>query len=256
MAESNEQRFAVLVDGDNAQASQIGNVLREVVKHGVVTIRRVYGDWTTSEMEGWRKQLQHHALQPVQQFRNTTGKNATDSAMIIDAMDILYSAPVEGFAIISSDSDYTRLAIRLREAGKFIIGIGHKHTPRTFVDACNEYRFVENMVPQGRRRAAAARPSGKQEPGKPPKPANGASQPVAEDDDFITVVSDAMEMVDQESDWVDLRKVANNVKKLNPSFDPRTYGGRKLSGLIAGRPEVFEIRRDRERKRVMVRLKE
>ena len=253
MADRQELRFAVLVDGDNAQANQIGNILREVVKHGVVTIRRVYGDWTSPELEGWRKQLHQHAIQPMQQFRNTTGKNATDSAMIIDAMDILYTAPVEGFAIVSSDSDYTRLAIRLREAGKFIIGIGRKHTPRPFVDACNEFRFVENMAPQkSMRPVSAPRPDAKQ----PAKAGNGAPPPAADEDDFVNIVCDAMDMVDQESDWVDLRKIANNVKKLNPSFDPRTYGNMKLSGLIAARTDSFEVRRDNERKRVMVRYKE
>ena len=117
-AQSAERRLAVLIDGDNAQAAQIEDVMKEVVKFGVVTIRRIYGDWTTPQLESWKKKLPVHAIQPVQQFRNTVGKNATDSAMIIDAMDILYTGNIEGFVIVSSDSDYTKLAIRLRRAGR------------------------------------------------------------------------------------------------------------------------------------------
>ena len=143
---NDEIRLAVLIDGDNVQASQIEFVMKEVVKYGIVTIRRIYGDWTTPQLDSWKKKLPVHAIQPVQQFRNTIGKNATDSAMIIDAMDILYSSHVEGFIIVSSDSDYTKLAIRLREAGMNVVGIGKNHTPKPFVNACNEFIYVENIM--------------------------------------------------------------------------------------------------------------
>ena len=144
--ESPEIRFAVLIDGDNAQPALVVDVLKEVAKYGKITIRRVYGDWTSRQMETWKKHLPQNAVQPVQQFQNTVGKNATDSAMIIDAMDLLYGGNVEGFAIVSSDSDYTRLAIRLREDGKFVVGIGKMQTPEPFVRACDLFVYTENLV--------------------------------------------------------------------------------------------------------------
>ena len=261
---SAERRLAVLIDGDNAQASQIEHVMKEVVKFGVVTIRRIYGDWTTPQLDSWKKKLPVHAIQPIQQFRNTVGKNATDSAMIIDAMDILYSDHVGGFVIVSSDSDYTKLAIRLREAGMEVVGIGKHHTPKPFVNACNEFRYVENIMKsyEGDRRR---RPRRRDNPaGATPEPA--ASDPGANgsmgiedasvDADLISIVTEAHEMVDQESAWADLRKIANNLKKLDPAFDPRTYGSSKLVKIIAARNDAFEVKRDRLRQRIMVRLKD
>ena len=260
-----ERRLAVLIDGDNAQASQIEHVMKEVVKFGVVTIRRIYGDWTTTQLDSWKKKLPVHAIQPVQQFSNTVGKNATDSAMIIDAMDILYSDHVGGFVIVSSDSDYTKLAIRLREAGMEVVGIGKHHTPKPFVNACNEFRYVENIMKSyesDRRRrptrrrdsvAAAGQESAVSDPGT-----NGAMgiEDASVDADLISIVTEAHEMVDQESAWVDLRKIANNLKKLDPAFDPRTYGSSKLAKIIAARGDAFEVKRDRVRQRTMVRVKE
>jgi uncharacterized protein (TIGR00288 family) len=242
---SAERRLAVLIDGDNAQASQIEHVMKEVVKFGVVTIRRIYGDWTTPQLDSWKKKLPVHAIQPVQQFSNTVGKNATDSAMIIDAMDILYSDHVGGFVIVSSDSDYTKLAIRLREAGMEVVGIGKHHTPKPFVNACNEFRFVENL-------AIAEERSQRR---------TGRKQPVTETDDaergsldLVTVITDAVEMAEADDDWVDLGTIANNLKKLYPDFDPRTYGNRRLSKLIQSQSEAFRMRRDRENNSVTVRL--
>lgn len=244
MPELNEQRIAVLIDGDNAQPGHIGAVLKECVRYGVVTIKRIYADFTNRQMEGWKRQLSTHAIQPIQQFRNTIGKNATDSAMIIDAMDILYGGAVDGFVIVSSDSDYTRLALRVRESGRTVIGIGRDHTPRSFVNACNEFRFVENIAnseERSRRRTGG--------------------DVVAETDDakrgsldLVTVISDAIEMDRGESEWVDLGTIANNLKKLYPDFDPRTYGNRRLSKLIQGNSDTFEMRRDRENNLVSVRF--
>src|SRR5579871_7006904 len=136
----------MLIDGDNAQASLIGETLAEAGKYGLVTIRRVYGDWTTANMGGWKDTLQTHAIQPIQQFRYTVGKNATDSAMIIDAMDILYTVNVDGFCLVSSDSDYTRLATRIREKSLFVMGIGKQLTPNAFVKACDIFVYTENLV--------------------------------------------------------------------------------------------------------------
>jgi uncharacterized protein (TIGR00288 family) len=265
---SAERRLAVLIDGDNAQASQIEHVMKEVVKFGVVTIRRIYGDWTTPQLDSWKKKLPVHAIQPVQQFSNTVGKNATDSAMIIDAMDILYSDHVGGFVIVSSDSDYTKLAIRLREAGMEVIGIGKHHTPKPFVNACNEFRYVENIMKSyegdsRRRRTRRRDPASGDGAGT----ADGAGaadgtagglgiEDASVDADLISIVTEAHEMVDQESAWVDLRKIANNLKKLDPAFDPRTYGSSKLAKIIAARGDAFEVKRDRVRQRTMVRVKE
>ena len=152
MFESTKQigsrRLAVLIDGDNAQPSLIEKMLSEASKYGTVTVRRNYGDWTTSNMGGWKDTLQTYAIQPIQQFRYTIGKNATDSAMIIDAMDLLYSGTVDAFCLVSSDSDYTRLATRIREKGFFVMGIGQKKTPRAFVNACDVFVYTENLMPK------------------------------------------------------------------------------------------------------------
>lgn len=271
-----ERRLAVLIDGDNAQATQIEHILKEVVRYGVVTIRRIYGDWTTPQLDSWKKKLPVHAIQPVQQFRNTVGKNATDSAMIIDAMDILYAGTVGGFIIVSSDSDYTKLAIRLREAGMEVIGIGKNHTPKPFVNACNEFRYVENIMksyePTSSRRSRGRRRRGGDD--EPRQAASGAAAaaeveqeiedaaagpddgPPDSDDELVAIVTEALEMVDQEGAWVDLRKVANNLKKLDPAFDTRTFGSTKLSKLLQMRDEVFEVKRDRARRRIMVRIRD
>ena len=146
---SQTRLIAMLVDGDNAQPSLIEHVLAEVAKYGVVTTRRIYGDWTTPQMSGWKDYLHTCAVQPMQQFRYTVGKNATDSALIIDAMDLLHAGAVGGFCIVSSDSDYTRLATRMREGGLFVMGVGRSSTPRAFVNACEVFVYTENLNPQG-----------------------------------------------------------------------------------------------------------
>src|SRR5690606_14230594 len=139
-------KIAMLIDGDNAQASLLPQMLVEAGRHGQVTVRRIYGDWTTNSMNSWKDILNFHAFQPIQQFRYSVGKNATDSAMIIDAMDILHSNVVDGFCLVSSDSDYTRLATRIRETGIFVMGIGKKNTPKAFVNACDVFVYTENIV--------------------------------------------------------------------------------------------------------------
>tara|TARA_B100001013_G_scaffold77564_1_gene41597 strand:+ start:167 stop:967 length:801 start_codon:yes stop_codon:yes gene_type:complete len=261
MLNNSEQRLAVLIDGDNAQATQIESIMKEIVKFGVVTIRRIYGDWTTPHLDSWKKKLPIHAIQPIQQFRNTVGKNATDSAMIIDAMDILYSNNVGGFVIVSSDSDYTKLVIRLREAGMEAIGIGKNHTPKSFVNACNEFRYVENIMKSyesgNNRRPTRKRDSDLSETIENNGKAGADKEIIesTEDTDLVAIVTEAHEMADQESAWVDLRKIANNLKKVDPAFDPRTYGSSKLAKIIAARNNAFEVKRDRLRQRIMVRVK-
>jgi len=152
MAEANPfpklRAIAVLIDGDNAQPSLLDEILAEISKYGRTTIRRIYGDWTSPNMNGWKDVLQENAIQPIQQFRHTVGKNATDSAMIIEAMDILHSGVADGFCVVSSDSDYTRLATRIREKGLFVMGIGRQATAKAFRNACDVFVFTENLIPQ------------------------------------------------------------------------------------------------------------
>ena len=140
-----DEKIALLIDGDNAQALIFGKVLSEIGKYGSITIRRIYGDWTKNQMNSWKKVLEKHAIQPIQQFRYTVGKNATDSALIIDAMDILHDGYVDGFCIVSSDSDFTKLATRIREKGLFVIGVGEKKTPESFVKACDIFVVTERI---------------------------------------------------------------------------------------------------------------
>jgi hypothetical protein len=225
-SESSSHRIAMLIDGDNAQASLIEQMLAEASKYGLVGIRRVYGDWTTPGMNSWKKILQEFAIQPIQQFRNTIGKNATDSAMIIDAMDILYSRTVNGFCLVSSDSDYTRLATRLRETGYFVMGIGNRNTPRSLVNACELFVVTENLMAEGRK-------SKKTEQEDTPTP------------DPVPLLKRAYDLGMQEDGFAFLGAMGNHLRQLDPSFDSRTYGHKQLSMLIRSYPKLFEIREDK-----------
>jgi len=254
--------MAVLIDGDNAQASLLPKMLAEIAKHGSVTIRRIYGDWTTSTMHSWKDALHNHAVQPIQQFRYTVGKNATDSALIIDAMDILHRRFVEGFCIVSSDSDYTRLATRIREEGFFVMGIGQKKTPKSFVNACDLFIYTENLSPRrdsqprperGRDRGRGGRP--KAEPQEQPQPPQ--QQSLYAGADPMPLLREAYEMVVQENGWANLGPMGKALQQLDPGFDPRSFGQRQLSSLIKSLPD-FEVRRDEEDASagIWVRLKE
>ena len=212
----------MLIDGDNAQPSLLQQILPEVARYGVITTRRIYGDWTTPHMSGWKDSLQTHAVQPVQQFRWTTGKNATDSALIIDAMDLLHSGTVSGFCIVSSDSDYTRLATRIREQGMFVMGVGRSDTPKSFVNACEVFVYTENLAPE-------------------PEPAPKPKQPAAVGD-WVTTAVQAIESASQDDGWAFLGAVGTYLRKLDPAFDPRTYGHKQLSLLIKSQPDRFEMR--------------
>ena len=213
--------IAVLIDGDNAQPSLIEHVLAEAAKYGVVTTRRIYGDWTTPQMAGWKDSIQSHAAHPVQQFRNTVGKNATDSALIIDAMDILHAGTVGGFCIVSSDSDYTRLATRIREKGLFVMGVGRSNTPKAFVNACEVFVYTENLLPQS-------------------EDDNEVTELTASD--WTETTDRAIEMSTQHDGWAFLGAVGNYLRQLDPAFDPRTHGYKQLSLLIKSRPDLFETR--------------
>jgi hypothetical protein len=266
--ESKETKMAVLIDGDNAQASLLSKMLAEVGKHGSVTIRRIYGDWTTSSMHSWKDALHNHAVQPIQQFRYTVGKNATDSALIIDAMDIMHRRFVEGFCIISSDSDYTRLATRIREEGFFVMGIGQKKTPKSFVNACDLFIYTENLAPRrdnqqrsdrGRGRDRGRSGGRKTEPQEQPPTVLQESQPQSlyAGSDPMPLLREAFEMAVQENGWANLGPMGKALQQLDPGFDPRSFGQRQLSSLIKSLPD-FEVRRDEEDASagIWVRLKE
>jgi hypothetical protein len=231
------QKIAILIDGDNAQSSLLPQMLVEAGRQGQVTVRRIYGDWTTSNMNSWKETLNFHAFQPIQQFRYTVGKNATDSAMIIDAMDLLHSGVVDGFCLVSSDSDYTRLATRIREAGVFVMGIGEKKTPKAFVNACDLFVYTENLVEEKKatqRRTHSTRAK-KASPG-------AEAEPEKEELDPMPVLSQAFEMAVGQDGWARLDVMGNAIYQVDPGFDPRTYGHKQLSRMLSKLKDKFEMR--------------
>lgn len=207
-------RLAVLIDADNASAAVTKELLEEVAKYGVATVKRAYGDWTTQNLIGWKEHLHRHAIQPMQQFAYTKGKNSTDSACIIDAMDLLYGGNVDGFCLVSSDSDFTRLATRLREAGKVVYGFGERKTPDAFIAACDKFIFTEVL------RAPAAEAA--------------AQAPVQVQDvpALQGLLAHAIRESMRDTGWASLSAVGGLIGKSNPSFDARNYGFRKLSDLV------------------------
>jgi len=235
-------KLAMLIDGDNAQAGLLSQMLVEAARYGQITVRRIYGDWTTSNMNSWKETLNFHAFQPIQQFRYTIGKNATDSAMIIDAMDIMHSGVVEGFCLVSSDSDYTRLATRIRETGIFVMGIGEKKTPKPFVNACDVFVYTENLIAEQNeqkkkrttRRKSTAKPKGESE--------SKAEAESRTDTDPLPILEQAYEMAVREDGWARLDVMGTNLYQLDPGFDPRTYGQKQLSRLVRSLKDNFEMR--------------
>ena len=223
-------KIAMLIDGDNAQPALLSQMLVEAGRHGQVTLRRIYGDWTTSNMNSWKETLNFHAFQPIQQFRYTVGKNATDSAMIIDAMDILHSGVVDIFCLVSSDSDYTRLATRIRESGIFVMGIGAKKTPKPFVNACDVFVYTENL--QAEKKATETIRLQRTKTRKQDK----------EEADPIPMLSQAFEMAVQQDGWARLDAMGSALYQLDPGFDPRTYGHKQLSRMMNKLKDRFEMR--------------
>ena len=221
------RNIALLVDGDNAQPSLMAGVLAEAAKYGTITVRRIYGDWTTPQMSGWKKALHEDAFQPQQQFRYTTGKNATDSALIIEAMDLLHSGVAGGFCIVSSDSDFTRLATRIREQGLFVMGVGKPETPRSFVNACEVFVSTTNIAQGDGAQGARRREQGN-------------------DGGWIPTARKAIEAADgsdgRMDGWAPLSAVGVYLRKLDPAFDPRSFGHKSLSALIKSRPKSFQTR--------------
>jgi uncharacterized LabA/DUF88 family protein len=252
--EEKTRKVALLIDGDNAQPSLIGQILAEAGKYGLVTIRRIYGDWTTVNMSGWKNALHDSAIQPIQQFRYTIGKNATDSAMIIDAMDILHGHLVDGFCIVSSDSDYTRLATRIREMGFFVMGIGKRSTPKAFVNGCNIFIYTENLVPRGREQREPREPRRRDRGGARPKAGGKETREMKEEPedreeradtgakyDPVPLLKGAFDMAVHEDGWANLGEIGFYLRQLDPGFDPRTYGFKQLSQLIKTQQALFEV---------------
>ena len=213
-------RLAMLVDADNASASVVKELLEEVAKYGTATVKRAYGDWTTSNLTGWKDHLHRHAIQPMQQFAYTKSKNSTDSAFIIDAMDLLYAGNVDGFCIVSSDSDYTRLATRLREAGKVVYGLGERKAPEAFIAACDKFIFFEVL----------------KKPEESAAPVQVAGVP-----DFKDLLLPAVRETCREGGWAALAAVGGYIGKNNTSFDARNYGFKRLSELVR-RQDYVEVR--------------
>jgi uncharacterized LabA/DUF88 family protein len=245
MVSDNATRLAVLIDADNAQPGITEALLAEVAKYGTAHVKRAYGDWTGTSLRGWKDHLLAQSIQPIQQFAYTTGKNATDAAMVIDAMDLLYSARFDGFCIVSSDSDFTRLAARIRESGLTVYGFGERKTPKPFVAACDKFVYIENLSAP-----ADAAPA----PRTPPPS-------LREDTAMLQQLRNAVEAASDDDGWATLASVGHIVTKQHPDFDSRNYGYSKLNELMAatmlfdldrrspgdGKPKVIYVRDKRSR---------
>jgi uncharacterized protein (TIGR00288 family) len=220
------KKIAVLIDADNAQLSKLKAILDEISAHGHVLIKRAYGDWSIDQLKNWKQTLNELAIQPIQQFAYTTGKNSTDASMIIDAMDLLYSDRFDAFALVSSDSDFTKLASRLRESEKFVFGVGEKKTPISFRNACDDFIYTENL---------------------------DASDKVKKDDkaslveetnsmkEIVPILVKAWEQFQDDDGWVNAGAAGSFLKRAKPDFDPRTYGAKKVTEVIAGLSSIFEM---------------
>ena len=273
MPQQNDQslRLAVLIDADNASRTAMRDVMAEIAVYGTPTVKRIYGDWTTPNMASWKPILLENAITPIQQYSYTTGKNATDSAMIIDAMDILYTGSCDGFVLVSSDSDFTRLATRLREAGKKVIGMGEKKTPNPFIVACDKFIYIEVIRAEAKaalataeqeaaaQAAESASASGKTElapaketaksakksrknaaepaampapePEPEPQPAPEPAQKKVPKE-VVHLIADAMDMIADEDGYAFMGELGNLLIRQQPDFDPRNYGFSKLTQLI------------------------
>ncbi len=225
MSEGKIEKLAVLIDADNAQPSIIEGLLSEIAKYGTGNVKRIYGDWTVPGLKGWKEVLLQYSIQPIQQFRYTSGKNATDNAMIIDAMDLLYTGNFDGFCIVSSDSDFTKLASRIREAGLFVYGFGERKTPEAFVSACDKFIFTEVLRFKDEDSEKISRET---------------TSELKQDTKLVNLLRNAVEASSDESGWAHLASVGSNIAKQAPEFDPRNYGYKKLRELVAA-TKLFEI---------------
>lgn len=218
-----QKHLGVLIDADNAQPAIIGNLLQEIAKYGSATVKRIYGNWTSQGLAGWKESLLTYSIQPIQQFNYTSHKNSTDSALIIDAMDLLYAGNLDGFCIVSSDSDFTRLASRLRESGKIVYGFGEQKTPKPFVEACDKFIYTEilrNIVEKTI-----------DEPVKPLIDQNNPSE-LKGDTKLVNLLRNSVEDSSDEDGWANLATVGQTIQNIAPDFDSRNYGFKRLSELF------------------------
>lgn len=265
--DKSNKNVAVLIDSENVSSKFIDVVMKESVRFGTLTIKRIYGDWTDNHMNSWKEVLPNYAIAPIQQFKNTVGKNSTDSALIIDAMDILYTMPVDVFVIVSSDSDYTRLAGRLQERGKYVVGIGEKKAPSSLQKSCNEFLFIEKLLARKEQidKETEEEASGEllsmksgdgSADGKHSEKDEGAKNQEQEKKALYRTILEAFNLVDTESEWKNLSRLSNKLRELDPSFTPRNYGHSQLNKLIKEEfPNVFEIRTSNDNKYVYIRKK-
>ncbi|MDX1805248.1 MAG: NYN domain-containing protein [Alcanivorax sp.] len=232
-APDQHRQLAVLIDADNAPAAIVDGLFEEIAKYGIASVKRIYGDWTKPNLASWKKVLLDYSIQPVQQFAYTQGKNATDSALIIDAMDLLYTRQLSGFCLVSSDSDFTRLAARLREDGLTVYGFGERKTPNPFVAACDKFIYTEIL------RADADGDSAASDGRK--SSANAASTASKAEAPPLKFISRVIEDISDDDDWANLGALGQNLNKRSPAFDTRLYGFNKLSALLKAYPQRFEL---------------
>ena len=238
MDKSNQQKLVVLIDADNASPSIISDLTAEIVKYGVINVFRIYGDWTKPNLKGWKEVLLDYAIKPIQQFSNTSGKNSTDNALIIDAMDLLYTGKFDGFCIVSSDSDFTRLASRIREEGLKVYGFGENKTPKAFISACDKFIFTEILK------------ADKAELNRVKKPDKKA---LIDNKKLITLLKIAVEASADDTGWAYLADVGQYITNREKEFDPRNYGYHKLTELIRN-VDVFDIDERRDDKVKHIKL--
>ncbi len=245
-----DKKFALLIDADNTSSKYIKTIVDEITNLGITTYRRIYGDWTSPNLQNWKETLLEYSITPMQQYGYTTGKNSTDSAMIIDAMDILYAGNVDGFCLVSSDSDFTKLAMRLREAGKTVIGMGKKQTPRPFVTACNQFKYLDLLSKEGKEEKAAVK--------KTTKKAKDTGRN-SDDKKLVASICKIIEENSNDDGWMYAARVGKLLSKKYPDFDSRNYGYKKFALLLEGLG--FETRKepgieDKNACEVYVKIKE
>ncbi len=243
--EIDDLKIAVLIDADNVSSSKIERILDEVKRYGTPSIKRIYADWTKSHVTGWKEPLLTHAITPIQQYSYTVGKNSSDSALIIDAMDILHSQQVDGFTIVSSDSDFTRLAIRLRESGKMVIGVGEKKTPKPFIAACDKFIYIEILdtetttKPLAKEKIPAETTDAIGKVSKQAAPAVQEHEPIGRE--MIALLKASVNDVADEGGWAPLAAIGGLLNKRKPDFDPRVYGFSKLTPLFKSLDQYFDV---------------
>jgi NYN domain/OST-HTH/LOTUS domain len=231
---SEQKKLAVLIDADNSQPKILEGLLDEVANYGVASVKRIYGDWTDSRLKGWKNHLLEHGIHPMQQFAYTTGKNSTDTAMIIDAMDLLYSDKFDGFCIVSSDSDFTRLALRLRESGLTVYGFGEKKTPKSFVSACDKFIFTENLRDED---------VGEHGKNLKQKDSKESEKELSKDIRLLAILRNAVDDTSDFSGWSYLGSVGQKIANKLPEFDARNYGFKKLVDLMES-TNMFEFKKE------------